>query len=505
MRFAIIRSLAAACFFLSGASWAHTPHVCPPGVPDRPAWEHDQVPGPLHVEQSDLIAGVYEQPGTNTEFGQVFVLGGALAEIRFNACDGQGRPATVGSGPADSPDGGKRAPNTMGNLRVAGPEATSCFGCHAQPRSGGSGDFVANTFNGAEGMDPVTFSTDPAEVNERNTTGMFGSGYIELLGREMSAELQSKAKTYQTSRATGWRTLTTKGVNFDVKFQNGVIVDARGIDKDLIVKPFGAGGTVASIRQFSVQAMNRHHGMQAEESYDLYLGDPDFDEDGVTRELTIGDMTVLALWQALLNMPIQDVAQSHIDQATADLGLQRFQDVGCGGCHTPKMTLNNRLFCEPNPYNPPQIFHDQSQKYCTPLKLVGFAQSKTGTTDPSIPTQVRAFTDLKRHNLCDAQGTPGAIRALCNEQHAEGRPNQDGKPGQEFFLTADLWTTRSSGPYGHDGRYPSVFSIINVHGGEGRASRDAFLALPFNEQQAVVEFLKTLRVDQQRVRVNGES
>jgi hypothetical protein len=508
---AVVAALVLGC--APAVAWAHTPHECPSGNPDEPAWEHPNVPGPLHISQQDLIDGKYtdiveidEESGASSPFGQVFLLGGALAEIRFNSCDGQGRPATVGSGPADSDDGGKRPVNTMGNIRTSGPEATSCFGCHSQPRSGGSGDFVANTFNGAEGMDPVTFSISPEVANERNTRGMFGSGYIELAAREITADLWAQADQFKRQRASGWKVLTSKGINFDVRFQAGRVVEAKGIDIDLIIKPFGAGGTVASIRQFSVQALNRHHGMQAEESYDIYLGDPDFDEDGVTQELTIGDVTVLTLWQAMLNYPVEAPANQDAPepQSTINLGKRRFAQVGCAGCHTPSIVVQNRVFCEPNPYNPPQIFHDQNQKYCVPLEDDPQKQQRADPNPPFGPVEIKAYTDFKRHNLCDAEGR-GAIRALCNEQLAEGRPDQDGRPASEFFLTTHLWDVAASAPYGHDGRYPSLFSIINVHGGEARASRDAFLALPIDDQKAVIKFLKTLRIKNQMLRLNGES
>jgi hypothetical protein len=52
---------------------------------------------------------------------------------------------------------------------------------------------------------------------------------------------------------------------------------------------------------------------------------------------------------------------------------------------------------------------------------------------------VRAYTDLKRHNLCDPESHPDPIRFFCNEQLAQGRPDQDGRPGAEFFLTRKLW------------------------------------------------------------------
>lgn len=465
---------------------SHSPHTCPPDVAD--------LPGALvlqHIEQRDLIAGVLEPRA-------VFVSGGGFAESRFNECDGQGRPATDGGG-------AKRAAGAPNMIRTSGPEATSCFGCHARPRPGGAGDFVANTFNGAELLDPVTDSVSPTLSNERNTTGMFGASYIELLALEMTGELRRQAASVAT--ADGWHVLTAKGVEFPVRVEGGRVVEAEGIDTDLIVKPFGAGGTKVSIREFTVGALNRHHGMQPEEAYDLYLGDPDYDEDGVVRELTVGDVTVLSMWQAMLDRPQQELPDDAALLEPIERGEQRFVEIGCAGCHTPSMVLNNRRFCEPNRYNPPGTFRDESQRYCIILDYNDNDKTKTDSDTEHAPhfltpLTLRTFTDLKRHTLCDRPEEPDAIRVLCNEQLAEGRPDQGGIPGAEFFLTADLWQVGESAPYGHDGRFNSLSSIILAHAGEGRASRDAYAALPAEDQMAIIKFLQSLKILNQLLRVN---
>jgi len=479
---------------LSCAAQAHVPHVCPDGVIDEPEMKSE------HVEQNDLVNWVW-----STEV--IFTKGGAIAESRFNECDGQGRPATTG-------DGQKRAVGQPGMIRTSGPEGTACNGCHAQPRSGGAGDFVANTFNGTEVLDPVTTSIDPSLSNERNTTGMFGAGFLELLAREMTAELQAQAASYTAQSYSGTVTLTSKGVSYDVKFKDGVIKKAWGIDKDLIVKPFGAGGTVASIRQFTVEAFNRHHGMQAEERYDKFLDDPDFDEDGVTRELTIGDISVVSLWQAMLDRPIQEFPDDD-DAAVQRIkdGKKIFKDVGCNGCHVQKMTLNNRTFCEPGPYNIPGIFGNQNKKVCLLLNYDAEDEDKTdsvsygggaqdGVPSADTPLDLTPYTDLKRHHMCDDPAkVVDPIRTLCNENFAQGRPDQDGYPGQEFFMTADLWQVGESGPFGHDGHFNSLSTVIQAHGGEARASRDAYSTLVDDDQLKVIEFLKSLKIKDQSVRL----
>ena len=52
----------------------------------------------------------------------------------------------------------------------------------------------------------------------------------------------------------------------------------------------------------------------------------------------------------------------------------------------------------------------------------------------------------------------------------------------------------NSDPYGHRGDLTTLTEAIHFHGGEARASRDAFFALGEDERGAVIEFLKTLQV-----------
>src|SRR5262249_31843476 len=210
----------------------------------------------------------------------------------FNVCDGQGRPAATGAGTPT-----KRVPDQPAFIRTSAPDSNSCAGCHHQPRAGGSGDIVANVFVLAQTLDPVTASVSPQFSNERHTLGMFGAGSIEMLAREMTADLQAlHAAALQEARARGTAvtiSLDTKGVHFGqlTALPDGAVetTAVEGVDADLIIKPFHQAGVVRSLREFTVNAFNHHHGMQAEERFDLNQAtglDPDFDEDGVSRELT---------------------------------------------------------------------------------------------------------------------------------------------------------------------------------------------------------------------------
>jgi hypothetical protein len=444
---------------------AHEPHECAPGYPDEPV-----ISG--HIEQQDIVSGLYS-------FSELLAMGQELFVAMFNACDGQGRRATSGTGEA-------RVPDEPAFIRTSAPDANSCAGCHNAPRAGGAGEFVANVFVLAQAKDPVTSSVGPQDSNERNTLGMFGSGAIEMLAREMSAELHAQA----VRLPDGNHVLVTKGVEFEVSIASGTIVASYGVDTDLLIKPFHQAGVVRSLREFTVNAYNHHHGMQAEERFDLNSAkgfDPDFDRDGIERELTIGDITAATLFQAALAVPGRVLPANPNERREIFRGELIFSEIGCGSCHRPTLLLESPYFVEPHPLNPPGTFSDTTQS-------ISFDLTKDGEKPrleraPGGGAIVRAYTDLKRHNLCDED-----IRFLCNEQLAQGRPHQDGKPGAEFFITRKLWDVGNSAPYGHRGDLTTITDAILVHGGEGRISRDAFLVRPIEDRAAVVAFLKTLQV-----------
>jgi len=453
---------------------------------------------PRSIEQEDINSG-------NLSFEDISEHGELLFISRFNTCDGRGRPETTGGGdrraiPTVSLEGEPIDAGQVAKLRTSAPDSDACSGCHNEPEAGGAGDFVANVFVLAQTLDPVTLSVSPSKSNSRNTLGMHGSGPIEMLAREMTEDLQAQFRALPS--VAGTYTLSTKDVDFDVTIDDSKsIIESEGIDPDLIVKPFHQAGKVISLREFSTNAMNHHHGMQAEERFDLNPAkgfDPDFDNDGVERELSIGDQTAISIWQAQLSTPTRVMPAGRQDRAMVRQGEQVFDDIGCTSCHKPELVLNSRDFVEPNPYNPPGTCNNEGiyEDLCPPYS---FDMTRVGDEPrlekgPGGTAIVRAYTDLKRHNLCDDESEPDPIRWFCNERLAQGRPDQDGRPGAEFFLTRKLWDVGNTAPYGHRGDISTITEAIMYHGGEGRASRDAFAASSIHDQKALVSFLKTLQI-----------
>ena len=413
--------------------------------------------------------------------------GRRLFLAQFNVLDGAGRPMATG----DSKPTIRSVGQSMFQ-RIGGPDANSCAGCHNQPFIGGSGDFATNVFVGAHFTDPVTESISANVTNERSTTGIFGSGAIEMLAREMTADLhdiRAQARISASAQRTDVHVdLATKGVDFGtlvVHPDGGVDVDGvRGVDSDLVVKPFGVKGVAVSIREFTIFALNQHHGMQAVERFGWpRTGTADFDGDGVQDEMTVGQISALTAFQAALPAPGRVASRKPEAEGTARLGETRFAEVGCGGCHRPRLPLRSLWFFEPNPYNRPGsvVPSDVGGQFAVPLT---FVKGSGLYRDANGAPYVAAFTDLKRHVICDEDDL-----FFCNE-----RLRQDFVPTNQF-LTAKLWDAGSSAPYGHRGDLTTLSEAIIHHSGEAKAVKQAFLDMPDIDKVAIVTFLRSLQVN----------
>ena len=434
-----------------------------------------------HVSEADIESGALA-------LRDVIERGRLLFVSKFNSFDGQGRPMATGNGVPT-----RRVLGTdPGFIRTSGPDSNSCAGCHIDPRTGGGGDFVANVFVLAQVRDPVVDSVGSEFSDERNTLGMMGSGPIEMLAREMTVDLRairsSARADAEKSGVPVLRDLVTKGVGFGriTAFPDGTFETraVRGVDADLTVRPFHQKGVVVSLREFTVSAYNHHHGMQAVERFGrARTGTDDFDEDGVPDELTVGDITAATIFQATLNTPGQVIPQDRRRARAVKRGSETFETIGCAECHKPSLVLNSPIYSEPNPFNPEGTLKPQDVSRPVTFDLPRDGSMPRPERLPGGGAVIRAYTDLKRHDLCDAD-----INHFCNE-----RLKQNGVSTREF-LTRKLWDVGSSAPYGHRGDLTTITSAILAHGGEGRASRDAFVALPKDAQDDLVEFLKSLQI-----------
>ena len=102
-----------------------------------------------------------------------------------------------------------------------------------------------------------------------------------------------------------------------------------------------------SLREFAISASNQHLGMQGVERF----GPEDFDRDDVAGELTVGDITAMALRQATLPIPAAHAAARR-EEAQAARGEALFGQMGCAQCHVPALPLRSTVFCDPQSLQP---------------------------------------------------------------------------------------------------------------------------------------------------------
>lgn len=391
----------------------------------------------------------------------------------FNRLDGAGRPAATGDAKPT-----RRLLAGADSDRLAGPDASACAGCHQRPGLGGRGDYATSAFVPSATRYAVATPDHGNAQTLRRPPSLFGAGLLELLAREMTAELRrQRDEALARAKASGQETpavLAAKGVPFGslIARPDGSYDAAgvTGVDPDLVIRPFGWHGDAVSIREISITALNQHHGIQAQERFGRErTGLGDFDEDGVEVEFTPAEVTALALFVASLPPPLPQRPES----ALIRQGRAAFERAGCPECHRPALPLDGPVFEEPGAYNPPGTM--RPAELGTALRLPLARAPRAG------PVAVAAFTDLKRHVICDEEDP-----FFCNEVSTRGGTRR----GE--FLTAELWGSGQGAPYGHHGECGTLSEAIRHHAGEAAPARRAFLALPDDAKRALIAFLLTL-------------
>jgi hypothetical protein len=436
--------------------------------------------------------------------------------------DGAGRPLTKGTGkPVSDPNTPLKG--ARGWNRLSGPDANSCAGCHNEPYGipGGGGDLATGVFVLGQRFDFATL--DPKDkvptrgsvdergrpvtlenlANFRSTTGMFGAGYLEMMAREITEDLQAIRDSMKRGET---RPLVSKGISFGVltrRMDNtwdvsgivglpraSILAPTPQSPPNLIVRPWHQAGNVVSLREFTNNAFNQHHGMQSTERFGV---DRDADGDGIMNELTRADITAASIFQAVMQVPGQVIPNDpEVEQAVAN-GEKVFSRIGCATCHVPSLPLSRRnwTYTEPNPYNPP-----------TNLRAGQTEVLKIYLNDPSLPQprlkpatpdaqwlMVPAFTDFKLHDISDP-ADPYYEPLDMNQPVWADRFTS----GNRKFLTKRLWGSANEPPYFHHGLFTTLRASVLGHAGEALQSRKAFEALPEYDKDSLIEFLKSLQV-----------
>lgn len=444
--------------------------------------------------------------------------GRELFQAKWTSAEGAGRPLTKGNGlPMSDPGDPLTFPRAFN--RISGPDSNSCAGCHSEPVSGGSGDIVANVFVLANRFDFATFDSEdmtptrgtrdergtPTKLqtigNSRHTIGMFGSGYIEMLARQITADLQDIRNVVAPG---GGRALISKGISFGVlrRRADGTWDTSRveGLAPDslssadaqhppnLIIRPFHQAGNVISLRQFTNNAFNQHHGMQSTERFGMYT-DPD--GDGVINELNRADITAVTLFQATLPVPGRRIPRFGFIRNAIANGEAKFAAIGCAGCHIPSLPLDKHgwIFTEPSPYNPVGNASAADTQVLS-IDLTSYELPGPHLKPVDGIVSVAAFTDFKLHDITSGPGDPNR-EALNMNVEATSKAFFG---GNSSFLTRRLWGAGNQGPYFHHGQFTTLREAIVAHSGEALAARLAFQALDERSQGSIIEFLKSLRV-----------
>ena len=451
---------------------------------------------------------------------QLVAYGKALFDANWTVEEGGGRPLAKGTG-APLSDSSEPLVFPRNFNRASGPDANSCAGCHNAPYgiSGGGGDIVGNVFVLGQRFDFATFDqtnsiptkstvdekgrsvTLQSFANFRATLGMFGSGFIEMLARQMTADLQT---IRDATPPGGTNALVSKGVSFgriihrldgswDVSQTEGLPANtlvASGTNRpSLIVCPFHQAGRVISLREFSNNAFVQHHGIESTERFGLGT-DPD--GDGHSNEMTRADVTAVSVFQATLSVPGRVIPNDPDIENAVLIGEAKFMAVQCGVCHQPSLPLDHDgwIFTEPNPYNPvgnlrpgdaPTLNVDLTGDQLPPPRL---QPNHAGVI------YVPAFTDLKLHDITSGPNDPNR-EPLDMEQPAG---SDAFFAGNRRFLTRKLWDAGNKPNHYHHGQYTTLRESILAHAGEAEASREAFQTLSAYEQGCVIEFLKSLQV-----------
>jgi CxxC motif-containing protein (DUF1111 family) len=107
---------------------------------------------------------------------------------------------------------------------------------------------------------------------------------------------------------------------------------------------------------------------------------------------------------------------------------------------------------------------------------------------------VPAYTDLKVHDI--SKTSDPAIDPEC-EPLDQNQPA--GSPGffkgNCKFMTRKLWGFyNQGGAFMHHGKFTTAREAVEAHFGEALAQKNAFDLLPSDQQDALIEFLKSLQV-----------
>lgn len=277
---------------------------------------------------------------------------------------------------------------------------------------------------------------DPVRIESINSTALFGAGWIDLISPK-AITAQQRSQTF----AGTWVELTESKFGVKPLGKARVLPDGR-------IGKFGWKAQFATLEEFVAAACANELGLSTpSQAQPTPLGVPTYVSTGTDMSAKqLRDMTAFV---ATLPRPIEVMPEQPELAELANQGRALFSKVGCAACHVPDISGIKGVYSD-------FLLHD-------------------------VVT-----------NLDGAGGTRGGDGY--DQAEPAGLPERDPRePLPNEWRTPALWGVAHSGPYLHDGSAKTLSDAILRHRGDASAVTQAYRKLSKNEQQAIVEFLKTLQ------------
>jgi CxxC motif-containing protein (DUF1111 family) len=272
--------------------------------------------------------------------------------------------------------------------------------------------------------------------SKRNTPPLFGAGLIDAIPDKLLDEVAT-----EQAKASGPAVRPSQFAPEDewlpVRGRVARLKDGR-------IGRFGWKASVASLREFTLQACSSEIGLEvpgfarAAPPWRSNYKAPGID---LTRE----QCDALTRFVASLPRPVVRPAGSPEQADAIARGRQLFASAGCAVCHRPKL----------------------------------------GDVDG-------IYSDLLLHDMGHELSDSGSYTVLEPELASKDKPRQPLAANEREWRTPPLWGLRDSAPYMHDGRAETVADAVALHGGEGLNAAHAYKRLSQKERQQVDLFLQTL-------------
>lgn len=466
-----------------------------------------------------LMQGPADVPGTAAHLRrsdpfQLYWVGRNLTQKSFSFADGALLEAGA-SGPALYVDDAAGGPRSVSRLKQG--HASSCGFCHSLP-------------HGEPGTGQTINSHGPAG---RRTPHFFGAGLVESVAMRIRNEILEACNASKVGWITraeaeaGCRARVRPGPHEEFIDYGDVSPDQYGIPKlnsifriwfvdesgrplrarslydrdvagfDFAVGIFGwgrgtrawsdgsvtsEGGEAASIRELVSNAARVHIGLRSADP--VQVGDRrqgqlggragtsvngalqfDFGQVDLTEArgpvLTAGDLDAIEFF--VLHFPSPAILES----ARAANGAAIFRSIGCATCHSERWQVDMSERRQFSVYTATGNDSGGAPRIELRLKV----------DPPTGPEYAYIYSDFKHWDIGWA----------FYETRFDGTV-------QKVHRTAPLWGVGSSASYGHNGKFPSLHSVIDAHAGAADRAANAYRSLEASSRADLLFFLNSLRL-----------